>query len=239
MSPDRGVAGLLRRTFWTPAVDLAPLDGRTLTRVRIVAAATLAAGAVLLWLTLRISPGDAAFYPAAVALAVVWALGGVAGARPRIGWVRDTRGRQVRPVVSALLIGLGLVGLFLFGALVVARIPALRGPVQDLLDHARFGSLAAVLAITVVNGVAEELFFRGTLYDALPARRAIAGTAVVYVLVTAASGVPLLVLAAVLLGTVTALQRRGTGGLFAPALTHLVWASSMLLLPPPLLDRAG
>ena len=44
-------------------------------------------------------------------------------------------------------------------------------PVDQLLDHARFGSLPVVLAITFVNGVVEELYFRGALYAALPAPR--------------------------------------------------------------------
>ena len=73
-----------------------------------------------------------------------------------------------RPVVQSLALGSLLVALFLAGALVVARHPGLREPVDDLLDHARYGSLAVVLAITVLNGVAEELYFRGALYAALP-----------------------------------------------------------------------
>ncbi len=34
------------------------------------------------------------------------------------------------------------------GAVVVAQVPVLRNPVQELLDHARFGSLALVAVIT-------------------------------------------------------------------------------------------
>ncbi len=55
--------------------------------------------------------------------------------------------------------------------LVVAHIPVLREPVDQLLDHARFGSLPVVLAITMVNGIVEELYFRGALYAALPSPR--------------------------------------------------------------------
>ena len=50
----------------------------------------------------------------------------------------------------------------------MARIPVLREPVEQLLDHARFGSFALVLAITFINGIVEELYFRGALYAALP-----------------------------------------------------------------------
>ena len=40
--------------------------------------------------------------------------------------------------------------------------------------------------------------------------------------------------AAVILGTVCALQRRATGGVLAPVLTHLVWGLIMVLALPPL-----
>ena len=39
--------------------------------------------------------------------------------------------------------------------------------------------------------------------------------------------------AAVILGTVCALERRATGGVLAPALTHSVWGLVMLLALPP------
>ena len=97
-----------------------------------------------------------------------------------------------------------------------ARIPVLREPVQELLDHARVGSLALVTVITIVNGIAEELYFRGALYAAVGRRHAVAITTVVYALVTATSGIPLLVLAAALVGLVVAFQRRVTGGILGP-----------------------
>ena len=62
------------------------------------------------------------------------------------------------------------------GAVVVAQVPVLRDPVQELLDHARFGSLALVTVITVVNGIAEELYFRGALYAGVGRRHAVAVT---------------------------------------------------------------
>ena len=87
----------------------------------------------------------------------------------RLGRGHTRRGSTPdRPVVQSLALGSLLVALFLAGALVVARLPGLREPVDDLLDHARYGSLAVVLAITALNGVAEELYFRGALYAALP-----------------------------------------------------------------------
>jgi len=105
------------------------------------------------------------------------------------------------------------VTIFLVGAVVVSLVPALATPVQELLDHARKGNLLLVAAITAANGLAEELFFRGALFAALPRRWQLAGTTVAYTIVTALSGVPLLALAALLLGVVVALQRRATSRL--------------------------
>ena len=40
--------------------------------------------------------------------------------------------------------------------------------------------------------------------------------------------------AALVLGAVCALERRATGGVLAPVLTHLVWGLIMVLVLPPL-----
>jgi membrane protease YdiL (CAAX protease family) len=40
--------------------------------------------------------------------------------------------------------------------------------------------------------------------------------------------------AAIILGTVCALERRATGGVLAPILTHFVWTLVVLLALPPL-----
>ena len=56
---------------------------------------------------------------------------------------------------------------------------------------------------------------------------------------TAASGIPLLVLAGLLLGLVTGLQRRVTGGILGPIITHLTWSMGMLFILPKLLETLG
>ena len=89
----------------------------------------------------------------------------------------------------------------------------------------------------MVNGIAEELYFRGAMYAGVGRRHAVAVTTVVYTLVTATSGIPLLVLAAALVGLVVAFQRRVTGGILGPTVTHLTWSLGMLFLLPPVLDR--
>ena len=54
-------------------------------------------------------------------------------------------------------------------------------------------------------------------------------------LVTVATGNPMLVFAALTLGTVLALQRRASGGILAPMLTHVTWSAIMLFALPSLL----
>lgn len=207
-------------------------------RRRVVAAVTLLVGACVLAWALRIEPGDPTFYVATFALAAVWAVGAFVSGPLHLGHAHTRTGTgSSRAVVQSLALGALLLGLFMAGAVLVAHVPVLREPVQELLDHARFGSLALVTVITIVNGIAEELYFRGALYAGVGRRHAVAVTTVIYALVTATSGIPLLVLAAALVGLVVAFQRRVTGGILGPTITHLTWSLGMLYLLPPVLDR--
>lgn len=208
-------------------------------RRRVVAALTLVVGACVLAWALRITPGDSLFYVATLALALVWVLGAFASGRLHLGRAHRRDGGSSRAVVQSLTLGLLLLAIFLVGAVAVARIPVLREPVDRLLAHAAYGSLSVVAVITAVNGVAEELYFRGALYAAIGRRRAVTISTLVYTLVTAAAGIPLLVLAAALLGVVTGLQRRVTGGILGPVVTHLTWSLGMLFLLPVVLDAAS
>jgi membrane protease YdiL (CAAX protease family) len=47
----------------------------------------------------------------------------------------------------------------------------------------------------------------------------------------------MLVFAALTLGALLGLQRRASGGVLAPMLTHLTWSTAMLFALPPLLER--
>jgi membrane protease YdiL (CAAX protease family) len=216
-----------------PEHDQSP---QALRRRRVVAAVTLVAGAVVLFVALRIPPGDAAFYPATFGLAVVWAAGGFLSGPLHLGRAHTRAGSTyARPVIQSLALGAVLLGTFLAGAFVVGRVPGLRDPVVDLLDHARVGSLPLVAVITVVNGIAEEIYFRGALYPALR-RHGVLVTTIVYVVAMSASGIALLAFAAAVIGLVTALQRRVTGGILGPIVTHVTWSLGMLFLLRPALD---
>ena len=222
-------------------VDPVPRDhrepDRAFRRRRLVAVVTLLVGAGVLAWALRIEPGDPLFYVATLTLAAVWAVGALVSGPLHLGRARTRSGElRGRAVVQSLALGVLLLALFLVGSVVVARIPFLREPVDDLLDHAQVGSLSLVALITAVNGIAEELYFRGALYAGVGRRHAVLVTTVVYAAVTAASGIPLLVLAAAILGLVVGLQRRVTGGILGPIVTHLTWSLGMLFLLPEALS---
>lgn len=233
------VGAFVRAAFVDPVPrDHTETDAR-FRRRQVVAVVTLLIGAVVLGWALRIEPGNDLFYVATLALAAVWLIGAFASGRLHLGHAATRAGERARPIVQPAIVGLLLLAIFCLGALLVARIPILRNPVQDLLDHARFGSLAVVAVITAVNGIAEELYFRGALYAGVGRRHAVLITTIVYALVTAASGIPLLVFAAVILGVAVGLQRRVTGGVLAPIITHLIWSLGMLFLLPPLFAWAS
>jgi uncharacterized protein len=100
-----------------------------------------------------------------------------------------------------------------------------------VLDHAAEGSLPLLVVITAVNGIAEELFFRGAAYAAVT-RYPVPVTTVAYAIATLATGNVMLSFAAVLLGVVVGLQRRASGGILAPILTHVTWSLAMLFVLP-------
>lgn len=201
-------------------------------RRQIVVAITLVVGAVALGAALAVPAGDPLFYLGSVGVAAVWVLGALASGRLHLGRARTRSGGSSRAVVQGLVLGAALLVVFLAGALVVAQVQWLRTPVDDLLDHALHGSLAAVAVITAINGVAEELFFRGAVYAALPRRINLVGSTVVYAASTILSGVPLLTFAALCLGLLTGMQRRVTGGVLGSIVSHLTWSLGMLFLLP-------
>lgn len=226
-----GVRRLVRRTLW----DKVPRDHREserdLRRRQRVTLAFVALGALVLGLSLRIEPGNDWFYPATLGLAAVWTVGAFASGPLHLG--RTLHGEQPGPppVLVPAAYGLALVLVFALGALVVREVPWLNDQVQHVLDHADQGSVPLLAVITAINGVAEELFFRGALYAATP-RYPVVVTTLAYTAATVATGNLMLVLAALLLGALVGLERRATGGIQAPIITHVLWSVTMLVVLP-------
>lgn len=207
-------------------------------RRRIVVAITLALGATLLGLSFSLRQGDPAFYPLTFGLAATWTLGSVLSGPLHLGHIQ-LAGRLRRPTITPIAVGLLLAAIFVLGALIIRTIPSLVRLAEDVLGYARLGNLWIICVITLVNGIAEELFFRGALFAAIGVRHAVLISTVLYVLATVAGGNLVLVFTAAVLGTVVGLERRASGGILAPILTHVTWSLSMLFVLPPLFAAAA
>jgi membrane protease YdiL (CAAX protease family) len=174
-----------------------------------------------------------------MAVAGTWAAGGLASGPLHLGWMLTPDHQLRRPVVTPVVTGVGAFGAFYGAALVARRIPVLDRAVTKIMRYAQQGSTPLVATTALANGVAEEVFFRGALYAATGADRPVATSTAVYVLATAATRNPALVLASVVMGTIFGVQRRLTGGIQAPILTHVTWSALMLrFLPPLFADRS-
>ena len=220
----------LRRALW----DVVPRDHRETTaalrRRQLVTALFVILGGVVLGLSLRIEPGSAWFYPATLVLAGVWTVGAFASGPLHLGRIA-TAEHDRRPVVAPVLLGLALAGFFVVGALIVREIPFLDDQVRSVLDHADQGSGPLLVLVTAVNGVAEELFFRGAAYAAVT-RHPVVVTTLAYGIATLATGNVMLAFAALLLGLVVGLERRASGGILGPVLTHCAWSITLLFALP-------
>jgi uncharacterized protein len=192
---------------------------------QLIAAAFVVLGGVVLGLSLRIPAGSPWFYPATLGIAAVWVIGAYVVGPPRFG--------PPRPVLLPVAVGAVVVGVFIAGSFVVHRIAFLDDQVRDVADHADRGSWPLLVLVTAVTGIAEELFFRGALFDVVP-RHPVAVTTAVYGIATLATGNLLLAFAAVLLGVVVGLERRRYDVLLPPILTHCTWSLAMLFLLPVL-----
>jgi hypothetical protein len=208
---------------------------RRLHRRRITLAATAVAGAGLLGKSLSAEPDSREFYLLTSAVAALWTGSGLAVRSDHRGPVRrDGAGASLATPVA---IGAGTFATFYGAARVARRIPVLDDALYSVMDYSHRGSDALVLGTALINGVAEEVFFRGAVYDVAGPQHRVAATTVAYMAVTSATRNPALVLASGVMGWIFAAQRRATGGIRAPIVTHLTWTTLMLRYLPPLFDR--
>jgi membrane protease YdiL (CAAX protease family) len=207
-------------------------------RRRIVVAITLLIGATLLGLSLNVEPTSSWFYPLTIVLAATWVIGGFASGPLHLGRI-NFRGELRRPIIIPILLGLAVAAVFIVGAVIVRNIEPLRDSTENILAFARYGSLPIVAFVTLINGIAEEIFFRGALFAAIGIRHPVAISTVIYALTTVATGNFMLVFSAALLGLLLGLQRRASGGILGPILTHCTWSMTMLLVLPAVFAAAG
>ena len=236
-----GLVRELRETVRSSLWDMTPRDHRQsqreFRRRQVVSAVVVVIGAVVLGYSLRIQDNPTRFSLFALLLAGVWAVGAFASGPLHLGRIGQPHQPDLsapRPVWPPILVGVALVAVFVVGAFVIREIPWLDDQVKTVLRHAQEGSKALLLLVTVANGIAEEMFFRGAMYAALP-RHQVAWTTLAYTVATLATGNVMLGFAAIVLGAIVGLQRRASGGILAPILTHLVWSVSMLYMLPAIL----
>ncbi len=220
----------IERSLW----DVVPRDHRQseldLRRRRVVTGAFVVLGAIVLGILLRLDKGSTQFVVFSLVLAAVWTIGAFASGPLHLGRiVRDDL--HSRPVVQPLIIGAALAGVFVLGALVVREIPWLADQVRGVLGFATEGYLPVLVLVTTLNGIAEELFFRGAAYGAI-SHRPVLWTTAAYAVATLATGNVMLGFAAILLGVIVGLQRRASGGILAPIITHCTWSLTMLFALP-------
>jgi uncharacterized protein len=190
--------------------------------------------AALLRSSFAAKAGSARFYLLTTSLAGTWTAGALgAGPIPWRGdsWRHRPGGATRTLVVVPVVTGAATFAVF-YGAARVARgSGALRRAITSVLHYADAGSTPLVVLIASGSGVAEELFFRGALWSG---SRPLRTTTLAYAASTAATGNPALVLAGLITSVIFGWQRDVTGGVLAPAVTHVTWSVLMLRYVTPL-----
>jgi uncharacterized protein len=207
-----------------------------LRRRRKVVAYTAAAGAGLLGVSLSTEPDSPEFYALTMGVASVWTIGGLSSGPLHLG-VGAGHSRQRAPVLVPVAVGAGAFAAFYGVALVARHIPVLNEALTSILQYAHEGSDGLVLLTVLANGAAEEVFFRGALYAAAGGEHPVVLSTAGYLIATTATRNPALVLASAAMGSLFAQQRRASGGIQAPMITHLTWSTLMLRYLPPLFNK--
>jgi len=202
-----------------------------------LAAAGLGAAA-LLRSSFAAKAGSARFYLLTSGLAGTWTCGALGG--EPIPWRGDgvrtgSAGAAQTLVVVPVVTGAATFAVFYGAARAVRRHRALRRAITSVLRYADAGSTPLVVLIASGSAVAEELFFRGALWSG---PRPLRATTLAYAASTAATGNPALVLAGLVTSVIFGWQRDATGGVLAPAVTHVTWSLLMLRFLPPLFRDA-
>jgi membrane protease YdiL (CAAX protease family) len=203
-------------------------------RRRRVVTATGIGGAGLLGISLSAEAGSPRFYLLTMGLAGIWAAGALGSGPLPLNTTQGRKGTRHDPVVMPVLTGAAAFGPFYGAARLARHIPPLNRAIGGVLRYADDGSTPLVLLTVCANAVAEELFFRGALWSLVEDSHPLAKTTLAYAATTTATRNPALVLAGTATSVLFGLQRRTSGGILAPALTHLTWSLLMVRYLPPL-----
>ena len=203
------------------------------TRSRAVIAAGIG-GAGLLGVSLSSPPGSRRFYLLTMGLAGTWAAGAIGSGPLPVGRALSQRHERCHALAVPVLTGAGAFGLFYGAARIARHIPVLDRAIGSVLRYQRDGSTSVVLLTASANALAEELFFRGALWTLVEDSHPVITTTLAYAATTATTRNPALVLAGAATSVLFGLQRHASGGILAPALSHLTWSLLMLRYLPPL-----
>ncbi|HEU0131901.1 MAG TPA: CPBP family glutamic-type intramembrane protease [Mycobacteriales bacterium] len=142
--------------------------------------------------------------------------------------VAHRRGKHplVRPVLTALAVFVVFVVVGWFARL----LPPVDHAVDSVLRRADAWSWPAAALLAAVAGVAEEVFYRGAVFER--ARLPLVTATAAHALATLPALNVALTGAALLLGVVLGLSRRASGGWWAPAVTHTAWSLLVLAWLP-------
>jgi membrane protease YdiL (CAAX protease family) len=193
----------------------------------------------LLRLSFSSREGSPHFYLLSTGLTATLTAGAL-GAGPVRWYGEEWRGRPgaaARDVVGVpVLVGAVTFAGFYGAARVVRKHPALRRVIASVFRYADEGSTPLVVLIAASGAVAEELFYRGALWRG---PRPLRATTLAYVTSTSAAGNPALILAGLVTSVIFGWQREASGGVLAPAVTHITWSLLMLRHIPQLFRDAG
>jgi uncharacterized protein len=203
-------------------------------RRRRVITATGIGGAGLLGISLSTKAGSPQFYILTMGLAGTWTAGALSSGPLPLDTPSGQDSDRRHPMVVPVLTGAGAFGLFYGAARIARHLPPLDRAIGSVLHYADDSSTPLVLLTACANAVAEELFFRGALWSLVEESHPVVKTTLAYAATTAATRNPALVLAGTATSVLFGLQRRTSGGILAPALTHLTWSLLMLRYLPPL-----
>jgi uncharacterized protein len=201
---------------------------------RLAVIATGIGGAGLLGVSLSSPPGSRRFYLLTMGLAGTWALGAVGSGCLPVGRDLIQRRELCHALAVPVLTGVGAFGLFYGTARMARHIPVLDRAISKVLRYEHDGSTPIVLLTASANALAEELFFRGALWALVEDSHPVTATTLAYAVATATTRNPALVLAGAATSVLFGLQRHTTGGILAPALSHLTWSLLILRYLPPL-----
>jgi len=216
----------------TPSTEPREVENElTVRRRRLVVIVTVVVGSALLGGTLAAPEGSGLFYGLGLMVAATW-LGGSFASGPLHLGRRAGRRAGSREVVAPLLLGVGLFLAFSAVALVAVHIAPLHDALGRVLAKADGGPRTFVLALALVNGVAEEVFFRGAVHSAFGRHRPAVWATVLYAVVTIATLNVAFVAAAVVMGAAFSAERESTRGVLAPIITHVTWSTLVLFLLP-------